>query len=283
MTQRQAVWWLVLVCLVWGVSFTVVKASLEYVSPLMLLAIRFTLAAAIILGALRGLSQRDLGPGLLLGFLFWAGFAFQTAGLRYTTPSRSAFITILSTPLVPLVVFLIHRLRPGAPTLAAIGLAVAGTYLLTSPSGGLGLNRGDMLTLGCAVLFAGQVVAAGQFAPQMPVPRLLVLELGSTAVLSFASAPLLESPRVVASPALVVMMGFLALTGLWSFRMQLEAQRVLSATHTALVFCLEPIFASLTSYLVLGERLTLVQCLGGALILGALALPSRAPGATPRR
>ena len=274
MSRRQAVGALVLVCLVWGVSFTVTKQALNYASPVVLLGVRFVLATAVVAGQLRGLTRAELMGGLVLGVLFWAGFVFQTAGLEYTTPSRSAFITILSTPVVPVLHYLVYRTLPRWPTLAAIGLAVAGTWLLTSPGGGAGLNRGDLLTVGCAVLFAGQIVAAGHYAPRLPIGRLLALELGSSAVLSFATAPLLEVPRLDVGPVFVVLIAFLAFSGLWSFRMQLRAQQVLTPTHTALVFTLEPVFASITSYLVLGERLGPVQLLGAALILGAVAAPA---------
>jgi drug/metabolite transporter (DMT)-like permease len=274
MTPRQAVAGLVLVCLVWGTSFTVIKQTLHYTSPLVLLGVRFGVATLVIAGSLRGLTRKEAAGGLVLGGLFWAGFVFQTIGLQYTTPSRSAFLTILSTPLVPVLQFLIHRTSPRVPTLAAIGLAVAGTWLLTSPGGGGGLNHGDLLTIACAILFTGQIVAAGHYAARIPIDRLLALELGACAVLSLLTAPLLEAPRLQLAWPFVALMAFLAFTGLWSFRTQLRAQQVLSPTHTALVFTLEPVFAAVTSYLVLGEHLDPLQLLGGALILAAVATPA---------
>jgi len=274
MNRRQAVVALVLVCLIWGVSFTVIKQALHYSSPLVLLAARFTLATAVIAGSLRGLRRTEIGGGLALGVLFWAGFVLQTMGLQYTTPSRSAFLTILSTPLVPALQFLTHRTLPRGPTLGAIALAVAGTWLLTSPGGGGGLNRGDVLTIGCAILFTGQIVAAGHYAARIPIGRLLALELGSCALLSLLTAPVVEAPRLVPSPPFLAMLAFLAFTGLWSFRTQLRAQQVLSPTHTALVFTLEPVFAAVTSFLVLGEQLGPTQLLGAALILAAVAAPA---------
>jgi drug/metabolite transporter (DMT)-like permease len=274
MTRRQAVAALVLVCLVWGTSFTVIKQTLDYTSPLVLLGLRFTVATLVIAGSLRGLTRAQAAGGLVLGGLFWAGFVLQTNGLQHTTPSRSAFLTILSTPLVPVLQYLVYRTLPRGPTMAAIALAVAGTWLLTSPGDGGGLNRGDLLTIGCAVLFTGQIVAAGHYATRIPIDRLLALELGSCAVLSLLTAPVLEVPRLVLAWPFVAMMAFLAFTGLWSFRTQLRAQQVLSPTHTALVFTLEPVFATITSYLVLGERLAPLQLAGAALILAAVAAPA---------
>jgi drug/metabolite transporter (DMT)-like permease len=276
-SRRRAVLALVLVCLVWGVSFTAIKQALAYTTPVTLLGLRFTIATLVVVGGLRGLTRAEAAGGLVLGGLFWAGFVLQTSGLQYTTPSRSAFLTILSTPLVPVLQFVLHRTVPRLPTLAAIGLAIVGTWLLTSP-GGDGLNRGDLLTIGCAVVFTGQIVAVGHYAARVPIARLLALELGVCAVLSLLTAPLLESPRVVWTPVVVGLLAFLALSGVWSFRMQLRAQQVLSPTHTALVFTLEPVFASVTSFLVLGERLGALQLAGAALILAAVAAPALESG-----
>jgi drug/metabolite transporter (DMT)-like permease len=283
MTRRQAALWLVLVCLVWGVSFTVTKQILELVSPLVFMGLRFGLGFLILIGSVRGVSRHELVGGLLLGVLFWGGFAFQVSGLVDTTPSRSAFITSLSTPLVPIVAFLAHRALPHAYTIAAVILAGVGMYFLTLPdSAGQGLNRGDLLTLGCAILFAGQIVAAGHFARKAVPTRLLAVEMGTAAGLSVLLAPLLETPRMTLNTPFAGALLFLTLSGLWTFYMQLRAQQVLTATYTALLFMLEPVFAALTSFLVLGERLSPVQWAGAILILAAMALPAVGAGDKPR-
>jgi drug/metabolite transporter (DMT)-like permease len=275
MSRRQAVLWLVLVCLIWGVSFTVTKQILGLVSPLVFMGLRFGAGALILIGSFRALSRDELIGGLILGLLFWGGFAFQVSGLVETTPSRSAFITSLSTPLVPIVSFLVHRTVPRVNTIAAVFLAGIGMYFLTLPDdAGQGVNRGDLLTLGCAVLFAGQIVAAGHFARKAVPTRLLGVEMATAATLSLLLAPLLETPRLTPSPTFAAALLFLTLSGLWTFYMQLRAQQVLSATYTALLFMLEPVFAALTSFVVLGERLSPVQWAGATLILVAMALPS---------
>jgi drug/metabolite transporter (DMT)-like permease len=181
----------------------------------------------------------------------------------------------LSTPLVPVVAFVVHRSRPQGSVIGAVVVAAIGMYLLTLPgAAGGGLNRGDLLTLGCALLFAGQIVAAGHFSRGAIPSRLLAVEMGTAAVLSFLLAPVIETPRLTINSTFLVALLFLTLSGLWTFLTQLRAQQVLSATHTALLFMLEPVFAALTSFLVLGERLSTVQWAGAALILMATGLPS---------
>ncbi len=275
MTRRQAVGALILVCLIWGVSFTVIKETLALVSPLVLMGLKFGLAALLLIGSFRALSRYELLGGLMLGLFFWAGIAFQTFGLDGTTPSRSAFITSLATPLVPMVYFLVYRRGPHLLTLAAVILAGIGMYLLTLPdAAGGGLNRGDLLTAGCAVMFAAQIVAAGHFSRRGEPTRLLAVELATAGALSLLLSPVLETPRVTPTLWFAAALIFLTLTGLWTFYMQLRAQQVLSPSHTALLFLLEPVFAALTSFVVLGERLGPLQWAGAALILAAMALPA---------
>ncbi len=274
MTRGQGIAALVFIAIVWGCCFTLIKQTLELVSPLLFLAIRFLLASALVLPWFRRLSRRELSGGLILGVLFWAGFVFQTVGLRYTTPSRSGFITGLSTPLVPIAYFLVHRRRPTAATVLAVVLTSIGMYFLTRPGGmSAGINLGDVLTVACAAIFAFHIVAAGHYTSTGRPERLLALELALTGGLSALAAPVLETPRFVLGPATLPAVGFLSVTAAVTFYLQLGAQRVVSPALTAIIFTLEALAAAVTSWVVLGETLTATQWLGGALILGGAVLP----------
>lgn len=279
MTHRRALLGLIVVAAVWGVSFSVIKTGLQDLSPIVLLAVRFIGAALLAAPAFRGISRRELGPGILIGLLFWAGFVFQTTGLVWTTPSRSAFITSLAVPLTPLVFLLVHRTRPATITWIGVAVALAGLFLLTRPDPGAGINRGDLLTVGCAVCFAGQIVAAGHYTRTVAPSHLLAVQLSVTGVLSLITVPLLETPRLHPTPTAIAAIVFLVVTAVVTFWFQFKAQQVVSPGQTALVFSLEPVFAALTSFVLLGERLHGGQWIGAALILFALILPElrRAP------
>lgn len=279
MTRPRGVAALVFIAIVWGGSFTIIKQALGSVSPLLFLGLRFLLASALVAPWFRGLSRRELLGGTVLGLLFWAGFVFQTVGLLYTTPSRSAFITGLSTPLVPIAFLLVYRRPPSLPIVLAVLVTMVGMYLLTRPGGtGGGLNRGDLLTLICAASFAFQIVAVGHFASVVRPTRLLAIELGLTAVLSFLLAPIFEVPRLVPGPSLFLAIGFLSVVAALTFFLQLGAQAVVSPAATAIIFTLEPLAAALVSRIVLGEVLTAGQWLGGGLIMGGALLPFLGPG-----
>jgi drug/metabolite transporter (DMT)-like permease len=278
MTRRQGVAALVFIAIVWGCSFTIIKQTLTLASPFVLLALRFLLASLLVAPWFRGLTRRELVGGVVLGLLFWAGFVFQTFGLQYTTPSRSAFITGLSTPLVPVAYFLVYRRPPSVLVVLAVVITGLGMYLLTRPGGmSEGLNRGDLLTLGCAALFALQIVAVGHFAQVARPTRLLAMELGLTGLLSLLAVPALETPRLTVAPPLLLALAFLSVTAALTFYLQVGAQRVVSPAAAAIIFTLESLAAAVTSWLVLGEVLTPAQWLGGLLILGGAMLPFLTP------
>jgi drug/metabolite transporter (DMT)-like permease len=161
-------------------------------------------------------------------------------------------------------------------TLAGVAAAFFGLYLLTVPGGGGGLggiNLGDLLTLGCAVSFAFQIIVLGRATQKHAFAPLVVVEIATCAVVMLVSAPLLEPVRIVWS---ATVLWALAITSLVStctgFVVQGWAQQFTPPTHTALIFSLEPVFAWGTSYLLLGERLGWRAAAGAGLILAGVLI-----------
>ncbi|HYT82125.1 MAG TPA: DMT family transporter [Gemmatimonadales bacterium] len=275
MTPRRADRLLVAATAIWGVSFVVVKEALAGASPLAFLSLRFAMAA-VALAPFTDLrtrfSRAELRAGALLTLLLASGFAAQAVGLQYTTPSRSAFIVALSSVLAPVVAVVALRHKPGWIVGAAVLLAGAGIYFLTGPDSG-GLNRGDLLTLITAVVFGGQIVAVADLSRRHEARRLVWLQLAGTAVAAAVAAFALEPVRVSGSLAVI---GALVFTGVGATALalvwQMDAQRHMSAARAALIFCLEPVFAAVASWVWLGERLSTSQWLGGGLIVAGMIL-----------
>lgn len=275
MTRGRAILALWATCLIWGAAFPLTKLALEDASPMAFTAVRFLVATVIILPALRHATREEWGAGAVLGALLALGFATQTVGLQWTTASRSGFITALYIPFVPLIVLAVYRTIP--ERLAALGLLIAlgGMILLTRPAGlGGGVNAGDLLTLLCAICFASHMVATGSFARRFAIERLMMTQIATAAILTTLATPLLERPHLSPTPLLLGMIAYEAvLASVVAIRLQLAAQRVLSPTYAALVYTLEPVVASMTSLLVLGDRLSPLQWAGGALIIAGSLLP----------
>lgn len=275
MTPRRADAELLAATALWGVSFVVLKDALASSTPLAFVALRFTLSALLLLPFVpspRRWSRAELGAGAVLAALFTGGFGAQMVGLVETTPSRSAFIIASSSVLAPLIAVALVGERPRPVLLGALGLAVAGIWLLTAPGGG-GLNRGDVWTFGTAVCFGGQIVAVSQFAPRHDLRRLVWLQIAGTAVGSAVVAGLYEEVRVTWTLGFVGALGYAAavatVLALW---LQMRAQRAMSASRAAVLFCAESVFAAAASWWWRGEVLRAGQWAGATLILAAMLL-----------
>jgi drug/metabolite transporter (DMT)-like permease len=272
---RRADALLVAATAVWGVSFVVVKGSLAAAPPLTFLAIRFGIAAVALApftDFATPLSKSELRGGLLLTALLASGFAAQALGLQYTTPARSAFIVAISSVLAPVVAFAVLRQRLRWFVAVAVAIAGAGIYLLTAPAGG-GLNRGDLWTLITATVFGGHIVAVAELSKRHDARRLVWFQIAGTAIAIGALAGAFETARVAWSAALIAALLF---TGVFATALalvwQMRAQRYMSTARAALLLCFEPVFATITSWLWLGERLALTQWLGAGLIVAGMVL-----------
>lgn len=272
---------LLVLTLFWGTTFTFVKQVLEVSSPGVFLAARFGLAV-LVLGAAALWRRRPTGPrflvhGGVLGLCLLLTFVFQTVGLRYTTPSRSGFLTGLSVLLVPFVSrFLLGR-RVRAAAWTAVALAVAGLFVLTRPFSGEvpdAVRLGDALTGACAVACAFQIALMSEWSGRHPLVPFTLLQLVVTLAGALLLVPL-EGVRFDASRA-GTFAAVVAFTGLWmtagAFFVQNWAQRHTSAVRAALIYTLEPVAAALFSHFYGGEALAAPDWAGGGLIvLGVVA------------
>jgi drug/metabolite transporter (DMT)-like permease len=267
---------LLAITFVWGVTFTVVKEAVARVDVAVFLAQRF-LAAFALLAAIAAagggrLDRRTLLRGGAMGGFLFLGYLTQTYSLRFTTASNAAFLTGLAVVLVPFVGALLFRERV-APRLGwAAVLAAAGLWLLTT-GGTLRFNAGDALAAACAVCIALHVVLTGRYAAGSDVAWLTAVEIGVVAAGSLALAVGTGAGAAVRvwHPFLLWPYVFCVLFAtVLAFLVQTAAQRRLDATHTALVLCLEPVFAALWARAVLGERLGPVGTVGAVLILAAM-------------
>jgi len=283
---------LLAVVLVWGVTFSLVKSALTATTPLMFNLVRMTLAFAVLAAlngrSLRGMTRTDLKLGAAAGLFLGLGYQFQTTGLKFTTASKAAFLTGLVVVIVPLLsavpgVALPGSLKPTFDTYAGAVLAFAGLVLLTSPPGAgtallSGIGLGEWLCLGCAVAFAAHLLMLARAAPRVSARRLATLQIGFAAVVLLVTLPLGGRRYFHGTAMLWIALGVTAvLATAAAFTIQSWAQQHLPASHTALIFTLEPVFAWLTSLLFFGEQLGRRAMLGAGLILAGILLAELRP------
>ena len=217
----------------------------------------------------------------------FGGYAFQTLGLLSTTPSKAAFITGSSVVLVPIFHGIFWKSKIGLTVWIGALAALGGLYFLTVPREGLGrLNQGDLLVGCCAVVFALHIVCVGHFSPKHSVGALTFYQIATTAVLSIIAVPVasithLESARFHASePVVIAIIVTAVFATAFAFSIQIWAQQHTTPSHVAILFSLEPVFAGVTSYIWLGERLS-GKALGGALLILAGILVAEMKSGAP--
>jgi drug/metabolite transporter (DMT)-like permease len=274
---------LIFITFIWGTTFVVIKNALADISPLLFNALRMTLAA-ICLGAffwreLPKIKLPTVKAGLVVGALLWAGYEFQTTGLRLTSPSKSAFITGMSVVLVPVFLILFWRRKVNRWTALGVVAAFIGLTLMTVPSSAAemvdwsAVNRGDLLTLGCALAFGFHIIFLGRSTEKHPFEQIALLQTAIAAVMMLVTIPFAESVHVNWTPQLIGALGVTSvLCTAVAFTVQAWAQQFTPPTHTALIFALEPVFAWLTSFVVLGEKLGMRVGAGALLILAGIIL-----------
>lgn len=270
---------LVAVAFVWGASFLAVKVALVELSPYAILLGRFALATAVLLALFPRRWHRLPGAtwraGLAVGACLYGAFLFQTLGLVYTTPARSGFISGAYLVLVPVLERLLYGARVSPRVALGIGVAFAGMALLTHPGSLAAVNRGDGLTLLCAVGFALHIVVLGRYAPRIPSSELAVLQIAFAGALALPVAlatgggppPLDLAPRVL---------GAVAFLGLFcsalAFGVQTWAQARTAPARAALLLALESVFAAGLSVAAGVERLSPGEWLGGLLVVAGVLL-----------
>jgi drug/metabolite transporter (DMT)-like permease len=269
--------------LLWGVAFVLVRSALTDASVFVYMTARFGVAAILMAliyrSELRRMSAPELFAGIQIGLLMFFGFAFQTAGLLSTLPSNAAFITGFGVVLIPVFLAVFWRRSIGAWVWAGALAAFGGLYLLGVPASGItGLHRGDLLVLICSVIFAFHVILISKYSSRFSVGALSLLQVVTTAIFSLAAVPFasrigLEIPRLTITLRLAgAVFVTAALSTAVAFSVQIWAQRYTTASHTALILTLEPVFAAITSYLVLGERLGARALTGAGFILAGIVL-----------
>jgi drug/metabolite transporter (DMT)-like permease len=262
---------LVTVTIFWGSTFIISKNLLEQIPLVSYLIIRLNLAA-ILLGLYvikfrKEIKRETFYHGLVLGVFLFLSYVFQMWGIKYTSASNAGFITGLNVVFVPLFSIIFFGDHPKKASIIGVIFATFGLYFL---SGGdfSALTKGDWLVFVCAVTVTFHVIYTGKFAPKNNIYLLTAIQLGVTGILSLSLLPFATETLPAINLNSLLLLLYLAVFGtVYTFLMQTAMQRYTTATRTALVFSLEPVFAALFAFLIAGEILTSSGWIGGILII----------------
>lgn len=269
---------LILVGLIWGLSFTVIKYALEIIPPMQFIGLRFIFAAsalAIIFHKhLRGTNKEEIRAGCIIGIFLFLGFLTQTTGLQFTTPGKSGFITGIYIVIVPFLASLVQKKFIGYLPITGAIIAFTGLCMLSlTPNELYWLNKGDLLTVICAFCYAMHILTIEHYAKKHNPYVLCIMQIAFTGIMSMIYALVFE-PATLSIPTYI--WGAVVYTGLFAtclaFVIQNVAQKYTSSTHAALLLGLEAPFALLFSILLWGENPTLRGYFGCSLIFIAILI-----------
>jgi drug/metabolite transporter (DMT)-like permease len=275
-----------LLCLafLWGATFIPVKAAVSAFPVLAFFGLRFFcgLLALLPFGLYRlrrvGMRPVQVAQAVLTGWVFLAGYAFQTYGLRATASGRTAFITGLSTIMVPLFLAVFLRERLGIRPVCGAVLATVGMGLLGFDGAASGVWQGDLLVCGGAVAFAWHVIATGKWGAATDPILFTLVQIAGVVPTALGLSLLVEGAVPAIPPATMGAALFtgVVVTGL-GLLVQVWAQRLTSPTHTAVIFATEPVFGALFGWLLAGEVLTALALCGCLLILAGMLIAESSP------
>jgi drug/metabolite transporter (DMT)-like permease len=266
---------LIAVTAVWGVTFVQIKDAVALYPLFAFLALRFAIASLTLappgLGRLRSLGREGSVAAAFAGALLGAGYALQTAGLARTTISSAGFVTGMYVVLTPVLALALFRVRVAAAAWAGVALATVGLALLSGIQAGS--VAGDLLVLAGAAVYSVQIVLMERYAPRYDAIGFTLVEMLASFAGLLAIALALGELRV---PHGRTVWGALLVTGVFAsalaFLAQTWAQRRTSATQTALVFSLEPVWTAFFAFTLAGERLGVVGWLGCAVIMAGIVI-----------
>ena len=282
---------LLLGSMIWGAAFVAQRVGMDHIGPMTFIWIRMMISAAVMLPViwLMDRAGEHVNPspaqkreqwkaGLICGVLLFIASSLQQAGIVYTTAGKAGFITALYVVLVPVAGWLFFRRNPGRIIWVGVAMAVAALYLLCMKGDGWALQTGDLLMLGCAVCFTGQILAVDYYAPRVDGARLACMEFFVSGVLGLIVAAATEGFSMEGvREALPALLYTGVLSGAAGYTLQIFGQKETNPTVASLLMCLESVFAVLTGALLLGEKMTARETGGCVLMFLAVILAQLSP------
>ena len=280
---------LLLTAMIWGSAFVAQRVGMDSVGPFTFNGVRSLLSAAVLLPVIwlrEKKRPRKESPtekrtlllgGLLCGVCLCAGSTLQQFGLVYTTAGKAGFITALYVVLVPVASLFLGK-RARAATWIGVALAAAGLYLLCV-SGSLSMNRGDLLTMLCAVCFCAHILVIDRISPHVDGVKLSCVQFfvsGTIALICGVCTEKIEWQALVDCAVPILYAG--VLSGGVGYTLQIVAQKDTDPTLASMIMCLESVFSVVFGALLLGERMSGREIAGCALMFAAIVL-AQLPGA----
>lgn len=271
---------LLLATFFWGVTFPLIKNALEFITPVIFLALRFFLSALLMVPFLmkkKGIfSRENLKYGFLAGILLFIGYYFQTVGLEYTTAAKSGIITGIYVVLIPLISYFYLRNRVSRMDAMASFLAFGGLIVMSAGSiSNSTVQLGDFLTFVCALGYAFQIAYVSKHSRNLDSTVFTFYQILTVAVLSTIAIPTYPISVMEINYYVIFTVFFTAVfSGIFAYYIITRALMVVDPTTAGIIFVGEPIFAAISSIVINKEALGALTIVGGSVMVFAMFLTS---------
>jgi len=282
---------MLVVTLLWGATFAIVKLSIHDVSTMLFVAIRFSIVSILLIPVFLKLrkefSKEVIIAGSILGLFLFGEFATQTFGLKYTSATKSGFLTGSTVIIVPFLQIIIEKRKPNNGAIIGVILVFTGIFFLSSNSKSIfsifqefkdNFTIGDFLTLISALFFAFYIIYIDLFTKRYNLWMMVIIQVVVTSILAFIAAFItsfsgVEKIRIEFTNNLLVGLLYTSIfTTLITTVMQTKYQKLISPTKAGIIFSLEPVFAAIITFFLLHEEITNLGYIGAGIIFTGLII-----------
>jgi len=271
---------LLFVAVIWGFAFVAQRLGMEHVGPFTFNWLRFLLGCLSLLPIIffqRNSASAKPNPGIvkagiISGFFLFLGISFQQVGMVYTTAGKAGFITGLYVVIVPFLNLFFKQDRTSVGTWIGAILASIGMFLLSATKT-MGMEFGDVLVLFSAICFAFHLIIIGRLSNRFNTARLSFVQCLICAFLSLLVAAVYETFVLadILKITIPIFYGGVLSVGV-AYSLQIYGQKNSPASHAAILFSLESVFAAIGGWLILNELLSGRAIFGCALMLSGMLI-----------
>lgn len=272
---------LLIVTFSWGLSFPLIKISLKFISPALFVFIRFAVTLILFYLLFRKKFNVSLFGqwkyGIILGIYLFGGFAFQTLGLKYTSASKSAFITGTNLIVIPFAQYFLISKKPKPENIVGALIVITGLYIL-SEAYLIIPNIGDILTIFCAVCFALHIVLLDKYSQTIDFNYLVFGQFLTMGVLSLLFMIIMEvivhdEIFFIPDTALIITLTYTSVfSTLISIVLMTKYQKLTTPLRAGIIYNMESVFAVFFAFIILGEILNFNQIIGAVIMLIGLLI-----------
>ena len=266
---------LISVVIIWGATFPIMKLSLYYITPTMLLSFRFLLSGLLMLPIVIKnkmlVEKKNIILGITGGILLFIAYYTQTVGLEYTTSSQSGLITGMYVVLLPIISLLYLKIKLNKVDVIAVSIGFIGLILMSSLKFNSADSFGDLLTFICAIFYAIQTAYVFKYTKFLDSMVFTFYQLLMVGVLSTIFLPFSWEPSGLLKPIVIFTIVFTAIfASFFAILINTKALMYIEPTAAGVVYVGEPVFAVIASILILREIPTLYTIIGGIIIVLAM-------------